>query len=187
MDYFQTTISGHCAASTTWTGETAGAWRLTNHHYHQTILVTLMTYQDITISKIVSYHEKDVISIYFPALVTMVMQVLAGGHRVAASVVFQAAIYRGHHLLQTLDSITHVSRQTLTITLVLEEPDYWVISLKQELRIRVEMLLLNDRVCPPSSNYLLNHYCNILNVQYVRYYVILFRLICSRTTKSSGK
>lgn len=85
---------------------------------------TFMTYQDITISKTVSYHNNDVISIYCPAVVTMVMQVLAGGHRVAASIVFQAAIYRGHHLLQTLDSITNVPRQTFTITLVLEEPDY---------------------------------------------------------------
>ncbi len=56
--------------------------------------------------------------------VTMVMQVLAGGHGVAVSVVFQAAVNRRHHLLQTLDSITHVSRQALALTLVLEEPDY---------------------------------------------------------------
>lgn len=86
--------------------------------------VHIFLIRHIRISKTVLYHDNDVISIYFPALVTMVMQVLARGHRVTASVVFQAAIYRGHHLLQTLDSITHVSRQTLTITLVLEEPDY---------------------------------------------------------------
>lgn len=40
----------------------------------------------------------------------MVMEVLAGGHRVAASIVLQATVNRGHHLLQTLDSITHVPR-----------------------------------------------------------------------------
>lgn len=51
------------------------------------------------------------------------MEVLAGGHWVAASVLFQATVNRGHHLLQTLDSITHIPRQALTLTLVLGEPD----------------------------------------------------------------
>lgn len=54
----------------------------------------------------------------------MVMQVFAGGHGVTASVVFQAAVNRGHHFLQTLDSITHVPWQALTLTLILEEADY---------------------------------------------------------------
>lgn len=55
----------------------------------------------------------------------MVMQVLAGGHWVAASIVFQAAINRGHHFLQTLNSITQVPRQALALALVLEETNYW--------------------------------------------------------------
>lgn len=54
----------------------------------------------------------------------MVMKVLAGGNRVATSVVFQATINRGHHLLQTLDSVTHVPRQALAFTFVLEETNY---------------------------------------------------------------
>lgn len=48
------------------------------------------------------------------------MQVLAVGRGVAASVVFQAAVNGGHHLLQTLDSISQVPRQALAPTLVLE-------------------------------------------------------------------
>lgn len=68
----------------------------------------------------------------------MEMQVLAGGHGVTVSVVYQAAVNRGHHLLQALDSITHVPRQTFTVTLVLEETDY-VIRLKQEIRLCVWM------------------------------------------------
>lgn len=52
------------------------------------------------------------------------MEVLAGSHRIAASIVLQATVYRGHHLLQTLDSVTHVSRQALTLTLVLKNPNY---------------------------------------------------------------
>lgn len=54
----------------------------------------------------------------------MVMQVLAGGHGVAATVVFQATVNRGHHLFQTLDSITHITRQALAVTIILEETDY---------------------------------------------------------------
>lgn len=65
------------------------------------------------------------------------MKVLADGNRVATSVVFQATINRGHHLLQTLDSITHVPRQALAFTFVLEETNYCVIILKQG--ISVEM------------------------------------------------
>lgn len=53
----------------------------------------------------------------------MVMQVLAGGNGVTASVVFQATVNGGHHLLQTLDSITHVPRQALTLTFILVEPE----------------------------------------------------------------
>lgn len=58
----------------------------------------------------------------------MVMQVLAGGHRVTSAIVFQAAVNRGHYLFQTLDSITHVPRQALTLTLILDMQDYKVIT-----------------------------------------------------------
>ena len=51
------------------------------------------------------------------------MQVVAGGHRVAASVVLQAAVDRRLRLLQTLDPVTHVSRQALALSLVLRKPD----------------------------------------------------------------
>lgn len=54
---------------------------------------------------------------------TVVMQVLADRHRVTASIVFQAAVNRGHHLLQTLDSITYIPRQALALPFILEEPD----------------------------------------------------------------
>lgn len=53
--------------------------------------------------------------------VTMVMKVLAGGHNVAASIFFQATVNRGHHLFQTLDSITHVPWQTLAFAFVLDK------------------------------------------------------------------
>ena len=50
----------------------------------------------------------------------MVMQVLAGCLGVEASVLLQAAVHWWHHPLQTLDSITHVPRLTLTLTLALQ-------------------------------------------------------------------
>lgn len=42
--------------------------------------------------------------------VTVVMEVFAGGDRVTASIVLQAAVYRGYHFFEALDSVTHVSR-----------------------------------------------------------------------------
>lgn len=54
----------------------------------------------------------------------MEMQVLAGGNRVTASILLQAAVNRGHNLLQTLDSISHIALGAFTPTLVLQEPDY---------------------------------------------------------------
>lgn len=50
--------------------------------------------------------------------VFVVMQVLADRHRVTASVVFQAAVNRGHQLLQTLDSITYIPRQALALPFI---------------------------------------------------------------------
>lgn len=38
------------------------------------------------------------------------MEVFAGGDRVTASIVYQAADYRGHHFFKALDSVPHVSR-----------------------------------------------------------------------------
>lgn len=60
----------------------------------------------------------------------MVVQVLAGSHWVTAAIFFQAAVNRWHHLLQTLDSITHVAWQALTPACVLEGPDDGVVRLK---------------------------------------------------------
>lgn len=54
----------------------------------------------------------------------MVMEVLAGGQGVAASVVLQAAVHGGQHLLQTLESVTHVPQQALALTLVLEKTNH---------------------------------------------------------------
>lgn len=51
----------------------------------------------------------------------MVMQVPAGRHGVTASINLQTAVNRGHHLLQTLDSITHIPRQALTLAFILIE------------------------------------------------------------------
>lgn len=64
----------------------------------------------------------------------MVMKVLAGGHKVAASIFFQATVNRGHHLLQTLDSITHVPWQALAFTFILDKTNEWMVMLKREVR-----------------------------------------------------
>lgn len=75
--------------------------------------------------------------------VTMVMKVLAGGHNVAASIFFQATVIRGHHLLQTLDSITHVPRQALAFTFVLDKTNEWMVMLKREVRFSFSDVLEN--------------------------------------------
>lgn len=53
--------------------------------------------------------------------VTVVMQVLAGRHGGTASVIVLAAVHRGNHFFQTLDSISHVPLQALALTLVLND------------------------------------------------------------------
>lgn len=62
----------------------------------------------------------------------MVMKVLAGGHNMAASIFFQATVNRGHHLLQTLDSVTHVPRQALAFAFVLDKTNEGMVMLTRE-------------------------------------------------------
>lgn len=38
------------------------------------------------------------------------MEVFAGGHGVAASIILQATVNRGDHFFKALDSITHIPR-----------------------------------------------------------------------------
>lgn len=45
---------------------------------------------------------------FFLQFVTVVMEVFAGSHRVAASILFQATVNRGYHFFKALDSITHI-------------------------------------------------------------------------------
>lgn len=53
----------------------------------------------------------------------MVMEVFAGGDRITTSIVLQAAVLRGDYFFEALDSVTHISRQALAVTLVLARPE----------------------------------------------------------------
>lgn len=54
----------------------------------------------------------------------MEVQVLAVCFWVTAPIVFQAAVNRGHHLLQALDAISDKARKTLTTPFILNKKIY---------------------------------------------------------------
>lgn len=53
-------------------------------------------------------------------VITVVMQVLAGCQGTAAAIVLQATVNRGHHFLQALNPVAHVSGQALAFPLILK-------------------------------------------------------------------